>query len=146
MLKTNEYFYIQSYYCETVEDDFEKGEVGGNCAYWNGDDLPSRDMKFKSVKEALSQILKEQYFDEQFVKQNAEWSDFFSMSDNDERERGRFDCDVTVDVDNSAATDSQIEAWRNGKLKLYNCHIVARIGVRYERDISDEEYRELKLD
>lgn len=142
MLKTNEYFYVQSYYCETVEDDFEKGEVGENCAYWNGDSFPSRDMKFKTVKEALSQILKEQYFDEKKV----EWSDFFSMSEKDECERGRFDCDVTVDAENIEASSSQIEAWKRGEIKLYNCHIVARIGVRSERDISDEEYRELKLD
>lgn len=141
MLKTNEYFYVQSYSCETVEDDFEKGEVGGNCAYWNGDNFPSRDMKFKSVKEALSQILKEQCFDEK----KTEWGDFFTMSENNERERGRFDCDVTVNVDNYEANEQEIEQWKKGKLKLYNCHIVARIGVRYERDISDEEYRELKL-
>ena len=141
MLKDNEYFYIQSYYCETVEDDFEKGEVGENCTYWNGEKFPSSDMKFKSVKEALTQILKEQCFDEE----KTEWSDFFTMSGNDECERGRFDCDVTVDVENLEATEKQIEQWKKGELKLYNCHIVACIGVQYERDISDEEYRELKL-
>lgn len=141
MLKHNEYFYVKSYMCESIEDDYEKGEIGGVCSCWTGKEFPSRDMKFKSVEEALKQVLVEQYFD----GDASSWYDFFKDS-GDEDDRGRFDCDVTVDDGNSAATDSQIEAWKKGKLKLYNCHIVVQIGIRSEREISDEEYEEIELD
>lgn len=139
MLKENEYFYVQSYSCETVEDDCEKGEIGENCAYWDGKDFPSRDMKFKSIKDALEQILREQCYDE-----SNKWRDLFTESGN-EGDRGRFDCDVCVNENNSEAYDGEIAAWKKGKLKLYNCHIVAYIGVRSERELSAEDYGELKL-
>lgn len=140
MLKDNEYFYVKSYTCETVEDDYEKGEVGGNCAYWSGNDFKSHDMKFKTVKDALEQILHEQCFDEKLS-----WLDFFNESGY-EADIGRFDCDATVDAENIEASSSQIEAWKKGELKLYNCHIVAYIGIRSERGLSAEDYGELKLD
>lgn len=140
MLKENEYFYVKSYFCESTEDDFERGEVGGVCAYWDGKDQPSHDMKFKSVEDALEQILVEQCFD----GDASSWYDFFKDS-GDEHDRGRFDCDVTVDADNSAATDSQIEAWKKGELKLYNCHIVVQIGIRSERELSDEDYKTIDI-
>lgn len=139
MLKENEYFYVKSYYCETVEDDYEKGEVGENCSYWDGKDFPSRDMKFKSIKDALEQILREQCYDE-----SNKWLDFFADS-GDESDRGYFDCDVTVNENNSEAYDGEIAAWKKGELKLYNCHIVAHIGIRSERELSDEELQEYAL-
>ena len=141
MLKDNEYYYVKSYSCESTEDDFGKGEVGGVCAYWDGKDCPSHDMKFKTVKDALNQILREQFYDEI----EREWTDFFNET-GEEVERGRFDCDVTVNENNSEAYDGEIAAWKKGELKLYNCHIIAYIGVRGDRELSDEDYGEIKLD
>lgn len=140
MLKDNEYFYVKSYHCESTEDDFEKGEIGGVWSFWDGKGLESGKMKFKTVEEALEQVLDEQCFD----GAASSWTDFFKES-GDKHDRGRFDCDVTVDVNNSAATDSQIEAWKNGKLKLYNCHIVVYIGIRSERELSDEDYKTIDI-
>lgn len=140
MLKDNEYFYIKSYTCETIEDDYEKGEVGEFCSCWDGKNFPSRDMKFKTVDEALKQVLREQYYNE-----IREWLNFFDESEY-EHDRGRFDCDVIVDENNSEAYDGEIAAWKKGELKLYNCHIIVRIGIRSERELSDEDYKEIKLD
>lgn len=140
MLKENEYFYVKSYSCESTEDDYERGEIGGTCAFWDGKGFSSRDMKFKSVKEALEQILREQCYDE-----SNKWLDVFKETE-EETERGRFDCDIIVDENNSEAYEGEIEAWKNGKLKLYNCHITAYIGVSSERELSDEDYGEIKLE
>jgi len=140
MLKDGEYFYVKSYICESVEDDYVEGESLTASSTWTGKDFPSRGMKFNSVKDALEQILREQFFDEK-----NEWFDVFGES-GEESEKGRFDCDVLVNDNNSEAYDGEIEEWKKGKLKLYNCHITAYIGVRSERELSDEDYKEIKLD
>lgn len=139
MLKENEFFYVKFYSCESTEDDYENGETEGACSCWCGKDCPSHDMKFKSVKDALNQVLREQFY-----KETREWTDYFAQS-GDESDRGRFDCDVTVDEDNSEASESDIAAWKEGKRTLYNCHITVQIVVRSEREISDEDYGEIKL-
>jgi hypothetical protein len=133
MLKDNESFYIKSFYCETVEDDYEKGEIGDICSYWSGDDFSACSKEYKTIKDALKQIMSDLCYDE-----DTEWSDVFAET-GDENERGRFDCDALVDADNSKPYQSQIDAWKEGREKLYNCHIVARIGVRSERELADDE-------
>lgn len=135
MLKDNEYFHVSCYLCESVEDDYENGESFETCASWTGKDFPSAKMKFKSIKDALAQILSENCYD---YGDPVEWMDFFKET-GDEDERGRFDCDVLVDVDNTKASERQIVSWKKGETKLYNCHISARICVRSERAISDDE-------
>ena len=139
MLKDGEYIYVKSYYCESTEDDYEKGIVGGVCSYWNGDGRESRDMKFKSIEEALKQVLRENCFEWNGMEF---WLDRFNEIGG-ENERGCFEYHTLVDEDNSEATDSQKDDWKKGKRKLWACDVVVTLGIRSERDFTDEEHNEL---
>ena len=139
MLKDGEYIYVKSYFCESRENDYEKGLVGGVCSYWNGNDNKSRDMKFKSIEEALKQVLEENGFDWTGM---GFWLNRFGEI-GDESERGCFSYTTLVDEDNSEATDSQKEEWKKGKRKLWGCDVVVTLGIRSERDFTDEEHTEL---
>ena len=130
---------MKSYYCESIEDDYEKGLVGGICSYWNGNDRKSRDMKFKSIEEALKQVLEENYFEWTGVES---WLDRFNVFGG-ENERGCFEYSTLVNEDNSEPTDSQREAWKKGKRKMWACGVFVSLGIRSERDFTDEEHNEL---
>jgi len=54
-------------------------------------------------------------------------------------EAGRFDFVTLVCEDNTEACQSEIEEWKHGKRKLYECLIVARLSVRSVRELTSEE-------
>jgi hypothetical protein len=134
-MRDGEFIKVSSYDCESFEDDYEKGESLRSDAYWTGNDRPSAGMKFKSVKEALEQILKEQYFEGDDVV----WANIFKEYGED---RGRFVCDVLVNDDNVKATEDEIEEWKKGNCRLWNCRINAYICVASERELNDAEIAE----
>ena len=50
-------------------------------------------------------------------------------------EAGRFDISVMVDAD----TKSEIEAWKQGRKRLWACQVSVYLGVCAERDLTPEE-------
>ena len=44
-----------------------------------------------------------------------------------------------VDADNCEATRSEIEEWKAGRTRLWNCQISVYLGVCAERDLTLEE-------
>ena len=133
-----EEIYIKSFECETTEDDFICGEVGGMCSYWGSDTtmrIKEKDNHFKSVESALEYVCSEMNC---FKFDKASWTNI-GVDWSDELEAGRFDTDILVDNDNSEADESQIEKWKIGKMKLWNCHIIVNLGIRSLREFTMEE-------
>ena len=54
-------------------------------------------------------------------------------------EAGRFDISVMVDADNYEATEHDIEEWKAGRKRLWECQISVYLGVCAERDLTTEE-------
>lgn len=125
MIKEGERYFVKDYTAESTEDVWDRGEVGRPCSFWCSKDLPvdGNSEGFASVKEALDAILKANCF-----SLGNSWEDWVSAGFDDEP--GRFDTDVMVDDQNSEATESEIESWKAGKKRLWNCHVVARLEVR----------------
>ena len=124
MIKDGERYFIKGYTAASTEEVWDKGEVGGPCSFWTSKDLPvnGNSEGFASVREALDAILKANCF-----SLGNSWEDWVSSGFDDEP--GRFDVDVLVNED-FEASESEIESWKAGKKRLWNCHIVARLEIR----------------
>lgn len=125
MIKEGERYFVKDYTAESLEDVYDKGESGRSGWFWTSKEIPvnGNSEGFASVREALDAILKANCF-----SLGNSWEDWVSAGFDDEP--GRFDTDVMVDDQNSEATESEIESWKAGKKRLWNCHIVARLEVR----------------
>ena len=139
MLTDNEFIYIKSYCCETVWDKYGEGEVGDVVQFWDGRDFDSTKGKFRSVEESLKAVM-----DDNGLNWNGmgNWLNMFNET-GDEFERGRFDTDILVNEDNFEPTEKQLKKWRKGNEKLYCLHISVRLGIRAERELTDDEHSEL---
>lgn len=133
-MKNNERIYVRSYDCWSTQDEFENGESLTPSSIWT-----SRDARFKnapdgyaSVEDALKAVCKNEFFD--FVKEN-----WISFGKDYGDEYGRFDGDVTVDGENCQASKSEIEAWKKGEEKLWNCHICVYLEIRTVREFALED-------
>jgi hypothetical protein len=106
--------YVLSASMETTEDDFEKGEIGRTRLVWEeGTTGPYRDFAallahFSSVPGAPTE--------------RAAWVVYGD-------EKGRIEASWTVDDENSSASKSEIEKWKQGKLKLWAARLNVRIAV-----------------
>lgn len=106
-------FIVDSYFAETTEDSYEKGELpNGERSYWSDRDCPVRGY-FDTISDALNAICRANYFDET----KWEWDDY----------NGQFYADILVDVDNSEASKYEIDAWKKGKFRLWNCRLTANV-------------------
>lgn len=132
--KTEEKFYIKTFICETVEDDFEKGEQQKIDSCWTFKDFHLDDEKnsFDTIEDAIKKICSLNCFD----YNRKSWIDFFSEYGED---IGRFDGDILVDEMNNEATKEEIGWWKNGKKKLWNCHITACLGVKTVRELTEAD-------
>ena len=135
MMKNGEYVYVKSYFCESTEDDYEKGLIGCGCSYWDDRGGSICKKRFESIEDALRGVLEENGFKWTGMEN---WCNRF-RDIGEESERGCFEFSTLVDEDNCEAEDSQIEAWKRGKRPLWNCDVVVRLGVRVEREFTDEE-------
>ena len=130
-MNANEKVFVEYYDATCTEDDFEHGEVGGTTSFWTSHDLPVRG-GFSSVSDALKAICEANCFD---YKADS-WINWLADYGED---AGRFDFQTSVCEDNTEACPSEIEEWKAGKRKLYNCYLVAKLSVRAIRPLTAEE-------
>lgn len=118
-------FIVDSYFAETTEDSYKNGELpSSHGSWWSDRDCPAKGY-FDTISDALNAISKANYFD----AAKWEWDDY----------NGTFFTDVLVDVDNSEASEPEIEAWKKGGTRLWNCRLTATIKKQGEPVSLDEE-------
>ena len=131
-MNTNEKIYIKSYVAHTVEDVFDKGEIGnGQCA-WTSRDLPIEG-RFDTIADALDAVCRVNCFD----NRPDDWLNW--AKDYGEDEAGRFTFSTLVDADNCEASPSDIERWKHGEKRLWSCALDVYLGVVSERELTGEE-------
>lgn len=130
-MKENEKIYVKSYIAYTTEDVFLEGEVGKTDFSWSSDDNPIRG-RFDTIDDALKAVCEANYFD--YVPANCQ-----NVGKDLPDEAGRFDISVMVDVNNCEATRYEIEEWKAGRKRLWNCILSVYLGVCSERDLTPEE-------
>lgn len=135
-MNANERIYVKSFWASTVQDDWEKGETGGECASWNDRELGFRNHPagYASIEEALKAVCESNSFDyrkEQWIAFGPDYGD----------EMSRFDGDYLVDVNNSEASKDEIEEWKKGGKKLWNCHLAVNLEIRTSRELTEDEAR-----
>ena len=133
-MNANEKIYVAGFWCDTTEDNWETGEdPGSRGSSWGHKDLGFDTSKgFDSVGQALAAVCDSNCF--RYKKDN--WIDFGADFD---EERGRFDGDVLVDNENSEASPGEIEEWKKGEKRLWNCHVIVRLEVRSVRPLGPDE-------
>lgn len=130
-MKDNERIYIKSYLAFTTEDVFNNGEVGDTFCAWTSSDNPVKG-RFTAIEDALKAVCDANCFD---YCANSWYNIGIDLPD----ETGRFDFSVLVDADNCEATHSEIEEWKAGRKRLWNCNMSVYLGVCAERELTQEE-------
>ena len=108
---------------------------------WSGNDILGTAMfnDFKSIPDILK-LLNDKYL---YIYKDADniknWGIF---EDPDLKDEIRFDCDTMVDVDNNVADESDLEAWKNGRKKLFNAHSILYVKAEYVEYASNNELTE----
>lgn len=131
---------IASLSTDVHEDDYKDGELGFVNS-WTGKEVLGSSMfkEFESIADILK-LLNDKYL---YIWKDADniknWAIF---EEPDLKDEIRFDCDTTVDVDNNVADESDLEAWKNGKKKLYNAHSVLYVKAEYVEYASASELTE----
>jgi hypothetical protein len=139
-MKDNEKVYIKWFDCDVQEDVYNKGIVGETTSGWNYNQcgwFKSDDDMFDSVKDALAKFMEKNCYEP-----TNDWENFGKEYGED---YGRFDTDILVDESNCQATDEEIKWWKEGKKRLWNCHIEVRLGVKTVRNFSEEEIENIEL-
>lgn len=131
-MEANERIYIRNYAAHTVEDVFDKGEIGDPGCSWTSRDLPVEG-RFATIADALSAVLDAN----SFTDRPDAWLNW--AKDYGEDEAGRFTFSTLVDADNCEATPSDIERWKNGEKRLWSCYIDVYLAVVAERELTGEE-------
>jgi len=130
-MKANEKVFVEYYDATCTEDDWKNGIVGSTTSYWTNRDCRVEG-SYSSVSDALKAICEANCFD---YKPDS-WCNWLAEYG---EEAGRFDFVTLVCEDNTEACPSEIEEWKQGKRKLYECLIVARLSVRSVRELTSEE-------
>ena len=133
-MKSNERIYVKSYDCASTEDDWEHGESLNPSSSWTSEDTRFKNAEngYATAAEALEAVCENEFFD--FVKEN--WIAFGKDYGD---EFGRFDGDVLVNNDNAQASPSEIEKWKKGEQKLWNCHVHVYLEIRTVREFTLED-------
>lgn len=132
-----EKIYVKHFECDTEIDDYENGQQPGTGISWGMKDMDfDQSRSFDSVGEALEAVCECMCF--KYRKES--WIDFGKDRGD---EYGRFDGDVLVDVDNSEASKWDIEKWKAGEEKLWNCHVRVYLGIKTTRDFTESDKVEL---
>ena len=137
-MNANEKIYVAGFWCETTEDHWETGEdLNKHGAAWGHSGIDFKtDKPFDTVGQALAAVCESNGF--KYVPKN--WIDF--GKDYGE-EYGRFDGDVLVNIANVEASSDEIEKWKKGKKRLWNCHILVRLEIHSVRPFGPND--EVKL-
>ena len=131
---------IASLSTDVHEDDYKDGELEFVNS-WTGPDVLHAAMyrEFDSI-DTILKLLNDKYL---YIWKDADniknWAIF---EDPDLKDEIRFDCDTMVDVDNNVADESDLEAWKNGRKKLFNAHSVLYVKCEYIEYASANELTE----
>ena len=136
MLKPNEKIYINCVLCHTAEDSYADGESLNQSRSWTGRDLQmDRTVGYATVGEALAAVCMFNFL--HYRKEN--WTNF-GVECGEPGEYSRFETDTLVRDDGAEASPSEIEDWKRGKKRLWNCHVSAYLVVRAEpRALTEDE-------
>jgi len=133
-MDASEKIYVAGFWCDTTEDKWKTGEdPDSRGSSWGHKDLGfDTSQGFDTVGQALAAVCESNFFD--YKKES--WIDFYADSGD---EPGRFDGDFLVDNENSEASPGEIEAWKKGEKRLWNCHAVVRLEVRSVRPFGPDD-------
>lgn len=137
-MNANEKIYVAGFWCETTEDHWETGEnPNRRGAAWGNKSIDfDKDRPFDTVGQALAAVCKSNCF--KYVPKN--WIDFGKDCG---EEYGRFDGDVLVNIANIEASSDEIEKWKKGEKRLWNCHILVRLEIHSVRPFGPDDKVEL---
>ena len=137
-MNANEKIYVAGFWCESIENRWETGEdLTKRGAAWGNKDIGfDTDKPFDTVGQALAAVCKSNCF--KYAPKC--WTDFGKAYDD---EYGRFGGDVRVNEENSEASSDEIEKWKKGEKRLWNCHIVVRLEIRSIRPFGPDDEVEL---
>jgi len=127
-MNANEKIYVKSYVAYTTEDKYGEGEVGRTNYAWDGEDNAVSG-RFDTIEDALKAVCEKNCFG--FKREN--WQ---NVGLEIEGEDGRFDFDTLVDENNSEVSQHEIENWKKGSKRLWNCHLEVFLGVVTERKLT----------
>ena len=139
-MKENEKVYVKRFECDCQEDVYDKGLVGKTTSYWDSKQcgfFNIEEYMFDSVKDALAKVMEKNCFEP-----TNDWENWGKEYGED---YGRFDTDILVDESNCEATDEEIKWWKEGKKRLWNCHIEVWLGVKTVRSFSEEEIENIEF-
>ena len=122
------------------EDDYEHGELEFVNS-WSGPDVLHAAMyrEFESIGDILKMLNSKYLYIYKDADNIKNWAIF---EDPDLKDEIRFDCDTKVDVDNNVADESDLEAWKKGRKKLFNAHSVLYVKCEYIEYASANELNE----
>lgn len=122
-------FVVESYFAQSTEDTYENGEIpNGFGSWWDDGDCEPKGQFFESIGDALKAVCEANCFD--FDQKQWEYDE----------SNGYFFTDVLVDVDNAQASELEIESWKKGEIRLWNCRIHATIKKQFlPMDLTEEE-------
>ena len=115
-------------YVDVTEYDFEQGAVGPYVNSWEFDVRG----EYNSIGELVRAISENSYVFSEDV------GDYYYMD-------GSIRTSATVDVDNSKATDAQIDAWQRGEEKLYIADMYLDIKVGTVHEMTEDEARDFGI-
>ena len=130
-MNANEQIYVKSYAAYTTEDVFDRGEIGLTHCAWTSRGNPVNG-RYDTIEDALKAVCDANCFD--YLPANC-----LNFGKDMPEEAGRFDISVMVDADNCEATKSEIEAWKQGRKRMWVCQVSVNLGVCAERDLTPEE-------
>lgn len=128
--KTATMYVIKCFSVMTEEDRYNEGcipNTGWNWGFVMADD------EYRLVREALDAISEANGWDPEKV----EWQNRLEFDD----EKGTFDGLLTVDENGQIPSDDKFEAWKRGECKLYAANVYAKIVLREEHELTEEECR-----
>lgn len=131
---------IASLSTDVHEDDYKEGELEFVNS-WSGHDVLGKIMfkEFESIGDILK-MLNDKYL--YIYKDTDNIKNWAIFEDPDLKDEIRFDCDTMVDVDNNVADESDLEAWKNGRTKLFNAHSVLYVKAEYVEYAPNNELTE----
>ncbi len=127
-MDTEKFFVVDWFSASTEEDSYKDGILPNSSgSSWGEGDMGFKSGYYRTIEDALKAVCEANYFD----YDPDSWEYF---------EDGQFNGQFMVDVNNSEATDGDIEEWKKGRKRLWCCDISVHIKKQsLAEDVTDEE-------
>ena len=107
-------FIVTSYTAQSEENSYRDGIISDHpSSFWDNRDCPAKG-RFDTVADALRAVCKANCFDYDpdawFVDEDGDNEPYFIG-------------DVLVDANNAEASPAEVEAWKKGECRLWNCRL-----------------------